>query len=224
MQSRFAFTAALLTLAASAAFADEQVTHVFRSSVPSAGVRRVVIDIPAGDVTVRNGAGPAVVVHGTVRRSYTGYRRRDRSQQIVDDSTVEISASSDQAVVRRRFGPGAQGWRAQNYHTQFNVTIEVPAGLDVDVLTNYGDVTFSGTFGNIQTDLRAGDIDLKTPRNDVRELHASVRVGDVWANLGDRSVHQEGIFPRTTHFYNATGRSTINLHATAGDVRVTLTQ
>ena len=58
----------------------------------------------------------------------------------------------------------------------------------------------------------------------MRELHASARVGEVRAHLGNEVVTREGVLPGRTNFFNPSGSSIVNLHVTAGEVRVTLTQ
>jgi len=77
MRIRIALAAAAALVAVSA-FADEEVSHEFTASVPRSGIRRVVIDIPAGEVKVRNGAHDSIRVSGEVRRSYDGWRRRGK--------------------------------------------------------------------------------------------------------------------------------------------------
>ena len=215
--------ATLLLLTATSVVADETATHRFTSSVPRGSVRRIVIDIPEGDITVRNGASDTIRVVGKVERHFDGWRRRDDNQRIVDDSSAEIYVSSSEAVVRRHFGPNADGWLARNHNTSYDLTIEVPAGMTVAFETRYGDVTLDGTFGDVDLDLRAGEIHFRSPRATVHELTASVRVGEVNANLGDETVSREGVFPGTTRFVNAHGgTSTVNLHTTAGEVHVNL--
>src|SRR6266498_3816241 len=91
----------LLLFAAVPAVAD-QFRHSFQASVPRGTVRRVVIDIPAGDIDVRNGAADRLSISGSVKA---------KEQRIADDTSVEIDVRNDEAVVRRRFGPEARGWR-----------------------------------------------------------------------------------------------------------------
>jgi hypothetical protein len=217
---RHAFALVLLFTAATA-LADLKVSHPFESSVPSTGLRRVVIDIPAGEVRVRNGASDRITLTGYTRRNYDGSNSQMKQQRIVDDISAVIKIDRDEAVVERRFGPNATGFGPRKL-TGFEVVVEVPQGLAVDVRTSFGDVSVHGTFGNVDVDLRAGDVDVDLPRRTVRYLSASVRVGDVNADFGDRTVTSEGVFPKATHFDNPAGKAIVNLHATAGDVRVRL--
>lgn len=210
----------LLLFAAFPAAADH-VRHSFQSSVPRSQVRRVVIDIPAGDIDVRNGTPDRLSVSGWVSRDPDSDRNREKEQRIVDDTSVEIYVSNEEAVVRRRFGPEAQGWRGSMF-SGYHVRVEVPSGTAVDIQTHFGDVSIEGSFGDIDVDLRAGDIDVRIPKKDVRELNASARIGDVRARLGDDIIEREGIFPGTTKYRNAKGKTIVNVHATAGDVKVDL--
>jgi hypothetical protein len=212
--------AAAALLAAGAAAAEDFVTHNFSSAAPLGAVRRVVIDVPAGDVNVRNGAAGRINVTGSVRRDYED--DREKQQRVVDDISVEIYTSPTEAVVRRKLGPRAHGWSARN-NSDYRVTIEVPPGVDVDFETKYGDVDIDGQFGAVLVDLRAGEIHAAFPREMVRDLTASVRVGEVHASVGDHRIDNEGVFPRAAKWTNpAGGRSSVNLHTTAGEVHVTL--
>ncbi len=212
----------LLFLAALPAFA-EKVHHPFQSSIPRGRVKRVVVDVPAGDIEIRNGAADRLSVSGTVSRDADEAESRSKEQRIVNDTNVEIYANNDEAVVRRRFGTEAQGWRASMF-SDYTVKLEVPAGTSIDLETRAGDVTIEGSFGDIDVDLRAGDIDLRIPKKDVRELNASARIGTVRTKIGDEFIEHEGVLPGDTRYVNENGKSIVNVHATAGDVRVTLTK
>jgi Putative adhesin len=222
MRTSLALAAALALVAVTAA-ADQEVTHSFSTSVPRGHIRRVIVDIPAGDVRVRNGQASTIALNGDVRRSYDGWREHEKEQQIIDDVGAEIYVNGDEAVVRRRFGSRAHSWSSRN-HSDFNVRLEVPQGVDVILETKYGDVDLDGTFGNVECDLRAGEIRVRTPRANVRDLSASVRVGEVHANLGDETISKEGLFPGTMTWVNASGRADLHVHTTFGEVHVTLTR
>ena len=223
MRIRLALAAAL-ALAAFTAAADQEVTHSFSSSVPRGRIRRIVVDIPAGDVKIRNGGAGAIALSGEIRRSYDGWREHGNEQRIADDVGAEIYVDGDEAVVRRHYGPNAHSWSARSFHSGFEVRLDVPPGLDIILETKYGDVDLDGTFGNVECDLRAGEIHVRTPRANVRDLSASVRVGEVHANLGDHSIEKEGLFPGSMTWVNAEGKADLHVHTTFGEVHVTLTR
>ncbi|HJT18003.1 MAG TPA: hypothetical protein VJ853_11465, partial [Thermoanaerobaculia bacterium] len=182
------------------------------ASVRRGNVRRVIVDIPAGEISVRNGSSDRISVAGDVRR--------DDNDEDVKNLNVAIATDGEDAIIRKT-GASDWGWRV---HTSYHLDINVPRGTSVELETKYGEITIEGEFGNIDVDLRAGEIHLRTPRAAVRELDASARIGEVHTDFGDDREDHEGILPGTTHFINANGRSRISLHTTVGELHVTLTR
>jgi hypothetical protein len=213
--------AAGLFLATTASARDAE--HAFQTAVPRGQVQRVRIDIPYGSFTVRNGASSQLAVSGIVSRDYDGPRERAWAQRVVDDTSVEIYVRGAEAIVRRKFGKSAQSWRAKRF-TGIDMRLEVPAGVDIRLDSSAGEVDLEGNFGDIAIEMGAGEIDVRVPRATVRELNASCRIGEVRTNLGSEIVTREGILPGRTHFFNAAGKSHVNVHVTVGEVDVTLTK
>ncbi|HEX7705888.1 MAG TPA: hypothetical protein VF701_05455 [Thermoanaerobaculia bacterium] len=220
LTSLLAVTASI-ALASTALAAD--VTHSFQSVIPVGGVQRVVIDLSTGVFKVRNGAAGQLGIAGIASRDYDGQRERQWAQKVVDDTSVEFEIRGAEAIVRQRFGPNAKSWRARKF-TGYDIRLDLPPGIDVKFATAAGEIDMAGSFGDIDIDMRAGEIRLRLPKEQVRELRASCRVGEVKTNLGDEVVTREGIFPGRTEFFNAGGRSRVRAHVTAGEVHVTLTQ
>jgi hypothetical protein len=216
-----ALTAVALLLTATASLAEERVENRFEAAVPRGAVKRVVIDIPSGDITIRSGRTDRLHVSGTVSREPDNARNRDKEQRIVNHTAVEIVVRNEEATFRRKFGPDAQAWRAQSF-SEYELTVELPPGLSVDVKTTAGEITIEGSFGDIDVDLRAGEINARLPRGEVRELRASCRIGEVRTNIGNEIVEREGLFPGKTRYINPEGRSFVNLHTTFGEVNVEL--
>ncbi|MFP5247362.1 MAG: hypothetical protein ACLGH0_11765 [Thermoanaerobaculia bacterium] len=212
--------AASLLAASTAAAAD--VEHAFQTTAARGRVQRVLIDIPTGSFTIRNGNATRIALSGIASRDYDGSKERAWAQKVVNDTSVEIVIDGAEAVVRRKFGRNAQSFRAQKF-TGLDLRIDLPPGIDVTFDTTAGEVDMIGTYGDINIDMRAGEIDLRIPRKSVRELNASCRVGEVRTNLGTQIVTREGLFPGKTHFFNADGKTHVNVHVTAGEVDVALT-
>ena len=213
--------AASLLLSASALAAD--VEHAFQSAVARGRVQRVVVDIPAGSFTVRNGQADRIAVSGIASRDYDTAKEKKWAQDVVNDTSVEIYVNGSEAVIKRRFGKKADGFRARKF-TGLDLRIELPPGIDVEFETSAGEVDLAGDYGDIDIDLTAGEIDVRIPKAGVRELNASCRVGEVRANLGKEIVTREGVLPGRTKYYNASGKTHVTLHVTAGEVDVTLLQ
>jgi len=215
--------AAAALLAATSALASDSVTHRFEASAARAGVKRIVVDVPAGSINIRNGSGDRIVASGTVRREYDDETDRVRQQRVVDDIAAEIYVSGDAAIISRRLGDHARGWSARN-NSDYNVTLDVPPGLDVVVQTRAGEVHLDGAFGSVNVDLRAGEIHANLARANVKDLMASVRIGEVHANTGEQQIDNEGVLPKEVHWVNPSGtaKSMVDLHTTASEVHVKL--
>jgi len=213
--------AASLVTAASALAQDAE--HKFQSVVPRGQVQRVLIDIPHGSFTIRNGGPGHIGVSGVASRDYDGQRERIWAQKVVDDTSVEVYISGAEAIVRRKFGRNADSWRAQKF-TGIDLRLDLPPGMDIEFDTSAGEVDIAGDFGDVSVELRAGEIDVRVPRAKVREMNASCRIGEVRTNLGTEIISKEGILPGRTHFFNPKGKTHVNVHVTAGEVDVTLTQ
>lgn len=215
--SLFAVTAPVL--------ADEEVRKPFTASIPRGTLERVFIDVAAGEIEVRNGDVKTITISGELKREYSGRDRdREKQQQVLSDITPMITVSGDTAIIEGKFGSSARTWSARSFRTQWRLLVQVPRGMDVEIGTRYGELTIEGEFGDLQADLRAGEIDIRVPRSTVRELNASVRIGEVHADFGDERVSNEGILPGNTHFYNANGKSRMKVHTTVGEVHIRLTR
>jgi hypothetical protein len=222
MRRPFILAASLAILIATPAAAKDA-THEFRAAVSRGAVQRVVIAISAGSFTIRNGASDRLSLSGRASRDYDGSKEALWAQKVVNDTSVEFVVNGAEAIVRRKFGKNAQSFRAQKF-TGIDLRLELPPGMDVDFDTAAGEIDMAGHFGDIDVDLRAGEVDIRIPRSRVRELNASCRVGEVRTHLGIEIVTREGLFPGKTHFFNAAGTAHVNVHVTAGEVDVTLTQ
>jgi len=84
--------------------------------VPRGHVQRVVIDIPHGSFTIRNGAATHLGVSGIASRDYDGAREGAWAQKVVDDTSVEIYVNGAEAIVRRKFGKNAQSLAIYHHH------------------------------------------------------------------------------------------------------------
>jgi hypothetical protein len=219
MKTLVTLTAALLIASPAAA---KDVVHSFESAVARGQVQRVLIDLTTGTFRIRNGEASRLALTGVASRDYDSQRERLWAQKVVDDTSVVFEINGADAIVKRKLGRNAQSWRARRF-TGIDLRLDLPPGVDVKFRTTAGEIDMAGDFGDIDIDLRAGEVRLRVPRARVRELKASCRVGEVRTNLGTEVVTREGILPGRTEFFNPQGRTRVSVHVTAGEVNVTLT-
>jgi len=204
------------------AFANREVTHEFSSTIARAGVRTVSIEIPIGTLEIRNGSAGTISVHGEARREYDGSQERVSRQRAVDSSSVEIEIRGDEAFIRRRFDSGAGSWASG--HTKFDVAIEIPQSLNVIVEQKVGELRLDGAFGNVDIQMHVGEVHIRTPKANVRELTAGTTVGEVHTNVGDRTFDREGLFAGKTHYINESGKSSFTIDLSLGEIHIQLTK
>ena len=214
------FILAAVVLTAPAAFAADA-EHAFQSAVPRGEIRRVLIDVPTGTFTIRNGSPSHLALSGIASRDSDGAKEKAWAQKVVNDTSVEFYVNGSEAIIRRKLGKNADSWRAQKF-TGLDLRIDIPAGLDVEFDTTAGEIDMAGDFGDIDVDLRAGEVDVRVPKKNVRSLSTSCRIGEVRTNLGNELVSREGILPGKTKYFNSNGRAHVNVHVTVGEVDVTL--
>ena len=82
--------ASVILLVSISAYADRVVTHHFESALRAPAVRRVIVEIPAGEVRIVNSTGNMVRVSGQSKRDYDRWDSRSEQQRIVDDVSAGV--------------------------------------------------------------------------------------------------------------------------------------
>jgi hypothetical protein len=214
--------AATCLLTASTALADREVVHEFQASVPRGAVRTVIIELSIAETHISTGPSNTISVSGDARREYGRIDEQQSSQRSVDQASMEIEVRGSQAFVRRHFGSDVGGWTST--HIKFTVNIEVPPGVNIDLRQNIGEVRIDGAFGTVDVALKVGEVHLRMPRANVRELRASTTVGEVHADTGDMTLGREGLFAGPMRWTNESGKSLVNIDLSIGEIHVQFTR
>ena len=219
---RLLLSLALATVVAAPATAESVVRQVERS-LPAAGISRVYVEFPLSSLKIRNTASANVHVSGTVERDFVTGRGERKAKEIIDDTDVELSLRGRSLYIRPKLGPAARGFLRSSRDSKFQLTIDLPRNVDLQVDQSVGQLNLTGTYGNVEMNMSVGDIKVAMPRDAVRELLASASIGEVRTNLGERIVTAEGFFAGSTHFINEGGRSTVKVKLRVGDADIELT-
>lgn len=211
-----------LLFASSAVAAERKVSHPFSSTFSAANLKRVVIEVPVGEVTVKAGAGSDIRIEGTATRDADNEKEARAAQPIVNNSSVVLKSRGRVGYVEPLYRGDAAGWMTRR-KTQFRVTVTVPHGFPVDIDQEVGEVSVLGTTGDLNVRLGVGEVRLTMPKSSVRELTANATIGEVKTNFPDRTITKEGFFAGTTHYVNEGGRSNVNLRVRVGEMRIDLT-
>src|SRR5260370_41148158 len=110
---RTALLLAVAVLMTGAVSADEEVTHPFSKSISRDGIKRVIRNVPAGEVRLRNSSGDRIAISGHSRREYDGHREHAKEQRMAHDIRANMFTNSDDALIQRTYAPNAQSGRAE---------------------------------------------------------------------------------------------------------------
>ena len=180
---------ALLTVAA-AAQSNENTLRVER---PFENSGKVEMYLGGGAYTIRAGAADKIVVVC-----------RAESDSDLQKAKADVNVVGRFAKVRTS-GP----------HSNFRVTIEVPAETNLFIRLEAGDMRVRGITGNKDVESHAGTVDIEVGNaSDYGKVDASVYAGDL--NAGPFRVSKGGLFRSFRQTGN--GKYTLHAHLGAGDL------
>jgi hypothetical protein len=156
---------------------------------------RIVMDLSAGDYTVRGGAFDSIRVRWEARNS----RRNDSVR-------TDVAVKGADATIRVR-GP----------KNDFHVTMDVPAIADIRMDVSAGEVSLRGIEGNKNVSMWAGEVTMEVGDAQLyRSVDTTVRFGEIQASPFGGS---RGGILRSFH-WNGSGKYTIVARLFAGEVRL----
>lgn len=221
MRIRLMLSGAVILLLAGSAMADPKVSREFRVEALAGSVDRVIVEAGVSELEIRNGQAGSIVAHGVVKREYESSEDIKEARAILDQSEIQIEIDGSRAIIRRKLGPDADGWRVRN-QTQFTIIVEIPVAVDVEVRQRVGEITVDGSFGNIDVDLGVGEVKIRTPKKNVREVSARTRIGENRTHTGDRIITREGVLSGKTEFFNDGGTSRLHVAVGVGEIDIEL--
>jgi hypothetical protein len=162
-----------------------------RGSIDTAGATRVEIFARAGDLTVKPATGATLSAGGRACAS---------SQAFLDETQLHVRRDGDVVRVQVQVPEKMQGIGV--FYASLDLSVQVPAGLAVDVTDSSGDMTLEDvrvariqdSSGDILLHRTSGDVDVEDSSGDVRaeDVAGAVRVTDSSGDIvirGAQSVH-----------------------------------
>lgn len=196
------------------------VTHEVTKEVPANEILRVVVDVPTAALTIRNSNEKTLRVVGTYSKPYRGEKSAE-AQAVVDEADLQIDLSGPRATISRNLKGRAAGFMSRR-SLDLKLEIFAPPHVHVDVKQRSGNVEIDGSFRDLDVKLSSGDVAVRTPKRNVRELTATSRVGEVNTNVGDRTVSRQGVMAGPTFFINDDGASSVKVAVRFGRVDIEL--
>jgi hypothetical protein len=157
-------------------------------SIDTAGATRVEVLARAGDLTVKPSTSATLAAGGRACAS---------SQAFLDETQLHVRRDGDVVRVQVQVPEKMQGFGV--LYASLDLSVQLPAGLAVDVTDSSGDMTLEGvtvariqdSSGDIFLRRTAGDVDIEDSSGDVRaeDVAGAVRVTDSSGDIVIRGAH-----------------------------------
>lgn len=211
---------ALLALAAAAALpaiASAAGTEVrsLTGNVSAAGVQRVEVHAPVGELRIEGAATSTVSVRIAVRCDKPvkpDCRRKAEG--------LELTASSDGDRVRVKL----RGWpKGSNAGLAVTMAVTMPSDLALEGELGVGELVVEGVEAGARLELGVGEMSVEVPAASVRRANLEVGVGEATLVVGGRRIEGKGFLGREIDWTSGRGRHLIDAEVGVGEIEVRLT-
>jgi len=157
------------------------------------------VRMTVGDMRIKRGESTKIKLHYTIKSRHESNLKNARVDFDVrgNDATIEFHAPT-------------------SGDTNFEVELEVPATINVDVHQKVGDITLDSVEGDKDLSLGVGDIRVLAGNAGYRVLNASTGIGDVHA---DGYGESHGWLGKTLK-YRGDGKYELRAHVGVGDIHL----
>jgi len=157
------------------------------------------VRMSVGDMHITRGDSTKIKLHYTIKSSH---------ESSLKDARVEFDVRGKDATIEFH-GPTTG-------NTAFDVELEVPATINVDVHQKVGDMTVDSVEGDKDLSLGVGDIRVLAENGGYRLLNASTGIGDVHA---DGYGESRGWLGKSLK-YHGDGKYELRAHVGVGDIHL----
>jgi len=157
------------------------------------------VRMSVGDMRIKRGDSTKIKLHYTIK---------SRHESDLKDARVDFDVHGNDATIE--FHARTSG------DTNFEVELEVPATINVDVHQKVGDLTVDSVDGDKDLSLGVGDIRVLAENGGYRVLNASTGIGDVHA---DGYGESHGWLGKTLK-YHGDGKYELRAHVGVGDIHL----
>ena len=141
-------------------FWGQQYDYPVSASGPAAGMKRLVIEVPRGDIKVIGSDSKDVTVTG--HKVINAYRREDADRSN-NDTQLQLLTQGDHLVVRAN-----QDRVPSNQRISHDLELTVPRGMSVEARDSAGDHEVSDIDGDVEITASRGDVRLSRVGGNVR--------------------------------------------------------
>lgn len=209
---RILLLSAIAALALSApANADDRRVRDLNGSYATAGIRRVELRLPPGEIRIEPSTDGRLRAELGVFCAFDGDRCEERADRLsleteVEGNTLELRVEGMPAVNLR--GLNVRG------------RVLVPRGATLLVDMPAGELVIRGVEEDLDVDVGAGDVTISLRERHVRSVRVGVGIGDASLSVAGRSIEGSGWLGHKVRWGEGPGSSRVAVSLGVGDVEV----
>lgn len=203
--------ATALTLAAPALALD---LRADTKSYPTAGLRALQLQLPAGEVTVSGTDDDHVRVTVGV---HCDDRHEDRCRKMAERLELDTERRGDALVVKVH---DRRKWQRGGAHVRYEV--QVPRRLALELEFGAGELEVVDVGRDVRVEMGAGEATLRLRESDVSSVDVAVGVGEAKLRSRGRTYESHGFIAQTLSWDGTAGANHVKVELGAGEVTLHL--
>jgi hypothetical protein len=206
--------AALLGSLPAAADSDVVVRR-FLKQLPGAGVERVLVDVPVGEVIIDGGTGAQIQLEVRLECDERGGACEDLAQRV----KVVFSREAGELTLRVKEWP-----KTSNKGLEAHVRVLVPRDLALEAHLGVGQLNIASLEGNVEAELGVGELNITLPAASVGSVSADTGIGAANLVAAGRHYESAGLVAREIRWNKGAGKSRVEADCGVGEIDIKLTK
>ncbi len=200
--------------APTATIESEGQTREYQRHFDASNLDEVYIDFPIGELRIEGTGADRIEVEVSIE--CTGWRAR-ACRERADDVELESDRRDDR--LQLSFA-GFSKWRNRGMH--INMTVRLPAPIDLAVDMSIGELDLRELAGNVTVDMSIGEVSLRMRQADVGRLSMDTGIGESSLVTPAGRSESAGLFTRELRWDQGEGEAQIRIDLGIGEVGVRL--
>jgi len=193
--------------------ADDHRIRELTGSYPTAGMHRIELKLPPGEISIEPSPDGRLRVELGVFCAFDESGCKELAGRLSLDS--ETGGST---LTLRVDGMPTMNLRGLNVRGR----VLVPRGTTLEVDLPAGELKVRGMEGDLEVDVGAGDVEITLRERDVRSVRVGVGIGEASLSVAGRSIEGSGWLGHRVRWGEGPGPSRVAVSLGVGDVEVRL--
>lgn len=203
---------AVLALAAPSTAGDGRIRDL-TGSYPAAGVRRIDLKLPPGEIRIEPSPDGRLRVELGVYCALDNTVCEERAERLALETDIEGN------TLRLRV-EGMPTVNARGLNLRGRILVPRATALDVDLPV--GELKIRGIEGDLEVDVGVGEVEIGLRERDVRSVRLGVGIGEASLSVAGRSIEGSGWLGHRVRWGEGPGPSRVSVNLGVGEVEVRL--